>query len=460
MSLSIDTKAMTNYLLSVAPHVNPALVDDWIMDTAITIKNSIFFAEGQLPDDELNARIDEMLRWHIRRLSGIGGSDMSALYCEYTGGFYPFAGADNIVKEKLCISTPNDSTGDTMRGNIMEPFIERSFLLKMSKFGLVRYQEAFDKLAEFEANGGWKEHPWVKSGPDGVYLDNSGKVWLVDFKCPSEHASVDDMMKDPPDYYRAQIAQYKLHLEKAGIKIDRTALVPFSIKEMSAYVSEFVVDPEMERNVLAAGDYYWQHVLENKLPRRAPSKNFRHIREVPQELKSVISQYIAVRKYSSVIDDKSSKLKDRLLELSLTYGVDWTGEGKKTRLPGVDISHRGRTTDDVAALKDELTKLGVDVNDERFKRTTSSMTVSVIRSKKSEHFPHIEDMQSISHSSFEDFVHDITDSIGGNGLRTDAFDPTARLNYEPEVNSDINFENLTASKISRPNNVDTSFDFP
>lgn len=419
------------YILKNSPHVNANIVEDWLDNTIKVVTEDV----DDMEDCELisNSKREELIKkrvmFHIKRLNGIGGSDMAALLMDYRGEFHPFTTAEDVVRSKLCMNTPERFTGDTERGTVMEPIIEGKFLRAMRHLNLKVFHEGLEKLNKFEANGGSEEHPWIKSSPDGLYIDKNNEVWLVDYKCPFAQSTVMDNYEDPALYYRAQIAQYKIHLEMAGVKIHHTVLAPFSMKEMRIYIAEFTVDDKLKDDILKAGDHYWGSILRNELPRRPPSSDFSHISEVPPQLKRAMVSMIMSKKMESISKARSEKLKENFLELATICGVDWNVMGRKTRLPGMDIRNSFVEYTDTAALKEKLRTFGIDPEDKEFKKERSQITIATIRSKNSEYKDMIDEVHEIATRAFSDANDDVDDSIDYEIPGSDVTDPTEIQEY-------------------------------
>jgi hypothetical protein len=395
-------------ILKDAPHVDRKIAADWVDNMILQTRVEIEKFTEIASHEKLEA-IRKTVLWHIGRLNGFGGSDMSVLYTEYKGGYYPHEmDAAGIIAQKLCIRTPNGRNGDTERGTHLEPFAREKFRLKMRAYNFVRHDKAYDALEELAKKGGVPHHEWMQSKPDDVLIDlNTGEIWLVDYKCPASVETFEDIVDNPPDYYRAQLAQYKYHLEAAGIKIDHTALVPFSTKHWDVEVSEFTVNDQLMSDVLSAGDQYWNFVLKSELPLRPLGKNFQFSGEMPAEMQQVIGRFILIKKMSSTLDDMDKRNKRVLLALASQYGVDWDVPEMKTRLPGVDISKKSKVTINKAAIFSDFREGSGNPDDEKYKTVSDSTTVSVIRGKQNIHSDYISEIEIVGERAIEFAIEDL-----------------------------------------------------
>ncbi|MGD1524483.1 YqaJ viral recombinase family protein [Vibrio owensii] len=423
---------LIQFMRESAPYVQDSIIEDWVYSAVETISNDLDLYEDFPTAQHRTEKIEALVKWHIRRMNGFGGSDMSVLYTEYKGGFTTYGGeetidAASVVAGKLALVNVTGTTGDMERGKKLEDEARVSFERQMNKngYGLKPHALAYKKLKEFQKEG-WKDHPWCFSSPDGIYIDKHGKTWLVDFKVPNNTDNVQTYYWNPPMHYRAQLAQYKAHLEAAGVKIDNVALVPFSTKEWKSYIAEFEVTETFMNEIMECGDYYWEFVKSGELPRRPPNQDFQFVDELSPQMKSLMSQFIMASKMKGIATKKQESLKSTLLEMASINGVDWKEDGRKTRLPGVDITHKeGKRKLNSDALKAKYEKLGGSLDDDELYTTTESTTVSVVRGKKVAFIDFIVDNQDIAESMFQDAVAEVKETQDFvQGGANDVYDPT------------------------------------
>lgn len=419
------------------PHLNPLMVEDWLESVIKLSEDTIDFQDNYRSNEHRTQMIERGVSWHISKLNGFVGGDMAALAMEFNGDFYPFGTAEDVIKQKICLVAPEALYGDGERRMVMLPTVKKKFLKEMAAYELKPYDLAYEKIEELEKAGGIASLPWLKSKPDSIYIDKNNEVWLVAFKVPAEHDTVISAYEDPGLYYKAPLAQDKIFLEQAGIKVHHTAIVPFSTKEMKVYVSEFPVNLELEKLVVDAGNQYWDFVLKNEMPKRPPGKNFSYIKEVPLAFQKLISEFVVTKKLASISKEKSDKLKDRLLEMAKTIGVDWEQMGLKTRLPGLDISHKESSYYNTKRLKDAFRLLGGNPDAPEFTDDKTQTTVAVIRSAKTDHSLMIGEIQEIAIRCFDDAIADTLEHMDIDPKVLPApIDPTL-FAPEPITQSDI-----------------------
>ncbi|WP_025562567.1 YqaJ viral recombinase family protein [Psychromonas sp. SP041] len=433
-------------LLESCPHINTKIASDWVESTIIESEINIKIKGEDLTPLQLEEKIKKNVRWHIRRNNGFGGSDMSVLYTEYKGAFYPHGTTSrDVVGQKLCLTTAGTSNGDTERGIETEVFARRKFEYKLSHLDLVPYNEAYAALDKLNISG-VEGHPWMKSSPDGIYFSRiTGEVILVDFKTPASQDVFDEMSTIAPDHYKAQLAQYKYHLEAAGIKVDRTVLAPFSTKLWDVGINEFVVTEEMTNDVLAAGDYYWKFVLSNELPNRPFSKNYQYIAEMPKGFQEIVAKFILTKRMMSMVKSLDDKYKPQLLRFASLAGVDWNKVDQKTGIGGINISCKEKNSvnskalasarrvaiqkfkiesDDYNAQISKILKSGVipsekdfpvppsieEIDEQDFTVSAEQVTVSVARGKKHANAAFVEEMEAIGERAINFAEEDMMDS--------------------------------------------------
>jgi hypothetical protein len=406
---NVDMKALQIYLLSEVPHIDKTIAIDWLENTVATISHDIDMNEDVVSIEDRTNKVENLVKWHINNLNGFGAYEISILHTEYKGGYYPFdASATSIVSDKLGINSPQPFGGSAELKEIMLPVAKKKFLQSMP--GLVPYSEGVSRLYDY-LNSDNKPHPWMKGGRFNLYKDRNNETWLVDFKFPNSHESAENIYNSPADYHRASIALQKAQFELAGVKIDHACISPFSLKTMMPMISEVVIDSVIMKEVLEAGDQYWQNVQDNVLPKRPESKNFELISELPVELRKLVGKYILDKKVESLGKNAANKARERILELSTVHGIDWDIEDKKTQLPGISITKKGKSSQNVGAILEDFRKLGGNPSDEKYFDSKETVTVALVRSKKSSSYQLVGDVSEIAERVYGDAQEDLRDLI-------------------------------------------------
>jgi hypothetical protein len=332
--------------------------------------------------------------WHIRRLSGFGGSDMSALYTEYQGGVCPFhetTNARSVIQQKLLGALPAPASGAgegdersaLIRGKIFEGIIERSFLRATRPEGLTPDTDALRRVRHHLLEHR-REIPWLYGMPDGLYLDASGRRWLVDFKAPGDEDTIRSYLKQVPQYYEGQLGHYALLLKQLGVPADITALVPYSYQSARAHVCRVEVTPEILRTVEDAGNHYWyDNVLQLALPEpRVPTDRI-SLKEISDEVWRTQEKIISLNAIARRADALSKEHK-KALEIELhRLGYDTEEGNTRIDLGILRGTPQERVTLDGAALKKAAREKGIDVDDPRFYKKSRSFVLQPPRSNAS-----------------------------------------------------------------------------
>lgn len=414
-------------LATRAPHISANIAEDWLDNSFSVFKeNARRVNEGKdLSEKETFESIKKEAMFHIKRLHGFGGSDIAVLLTEYRGLYHPFSSAKSILRSKLCLEPPSLHTGDTERGQVMEEFIKGRFLSSMSHYELKENTDAFDKLRKFLNDGGVKEHPWMHGMPDGVFTDKNNKVWLVDFKCPAEHSTVEAINDNPPDYYRAQLSVYRTLLERAGVKIDHMAVVPFSMKEMQVYVAEVPYDAQMEKDIFAAGDLYFSYLLSNEVPKREASQGFKYIKDPPPVIQHLSAKIIALSSLENRVKAISAKAKEEFKDLTAMFGIHDSSDAKSVAsLCGLKISNTSRKGMDTDRMGMALIELGVDLK--KFEKTSTGVGIRVETSKAAlERNPTTVVIREMTSYVIDELLHDTKDLL-------DVEEPKINVKYPAE----------------------------
>ena len=215
--------------------------------------------------------------WHLRRATGIGGSDAGAVLAESRGQTPTFSTARNIAAEKLLLLPPQPATPAMMRGIRAEPWLQRMFLDQTGA------QSETDALGTLRAMRD-PDAPWRIGTPDDfVHLvvdPETGARRMIDYKCPG--TEVYAKMRDDGIGldYTCQMHHYQAIATHAGIPFDSMAIAAFDAENF--VVQEFPVahDPALAAELERACAGFWRLVESGTLPepqagpaRLAPSED-------------------------------------------------------------------------------------------------------------------------------------------------------------------------------------------
>ncbi|WP_287145192.1 YqaJ viral recombinase family protein [Achromobacter sp.] len=207
--------------------------------------------------------------WHMRRASGIGGSEIGGLVRNRWNIRADFEfSAHDWALGKLLKKLPDEGNESTYRGTVMEPVIRQMFYAQCSA---ERLPGEFERLKN--SVGGLK---WMRYSPDelcrikhpvpmvvgGERYQLYGR-YLADYKAPSLVEASDDISFQ----YAAQLNQGAILCEEQGIEVDGLLLVQFDYQNCALHLNALPVDRELCESIREAGDHYWGEVMQGRIPR-------------------------------------------------------------------------------------------------------------------------------------------------------------------------------------------------
>ena len=222
----------------------------------------------------------ERLIWHARRLGCFGGSDIGVLVAEMRNNnatsvdqqYHTFKSARDIISEKLCIILPGAQDeeideADTKRGSIGENFLAN---LLVDQFKSNGWEVSVDNDTMDAMKGSLRDpdHPWLEGNIDLALLINNNIRILTDIKWPRS-GNAQKTQSNCPFSHVAQLHQYKLCGKRLATPIDydKMVLASFDSDTFQFYPAEVEYDEQLEKDILAAGDHYFQnYLLKGKIP--------------------------------------------------------------------------------------------------------------------------------------------------------------------------------------------------
>lgn len=225
-------------------------------------EQSKFFTENRVKswlDQVLKVDADR-LPWHVKRTYGFGGSEVGVLVAERHGLVDPFESARNIVASKLLINAPQEAIPAMERGQYMEDVIAKKFFADYAAHKPVRDEEA---MAIMSKSLGLRV--WQNGSPDEVVImGKNRRRYIADYKAPGEDGYE---IAGVPMRYAAQLHHYGMIAEKCGIHVDGFLLCGLNYRQWKLEVLPVPFDPELQEQILEAGDYYWnEFVMQDRLP--------------------------------------------------------------------------------------------------------------------------------------------------------------------------------------------------
>lgn len=210
------------------------------------------------------------LMWHIQRARGIGGSEVGVAVLELSGGADQYETMRDIVRQKLFLAPPPRPNVAMQVAAAMKPEAMAVFHQQMSPFGC-RTDEA--ALARIQQTSASPIRPWMTGTPDDIVLLN-GKRFI-----PLYRVTVSDRETysrgEIPTRLVYQLHQYALLLEHQDAPVHGLILAPY-LKDDEGYFKMLPLavpkEKGREEELIAAGDRYWQFVMEGVVP-ECPQKN-------------------------------------------------------------------------------------------------------------------------------------------------------------------------------------------
>lgn len=255
--------------------MNPAQHINWAkkaLTTELTI--SLLDRRAKPGHDVLDAAEQEdyerawkQCLWHMRRASGIGGSEIGTIVLNLSRNESgEFGSAHNTVKEKLLLMAPQIGEPAMRRGHQMEDYV-RSIHHKSS--GEVEDVSSLRALRGFRS----ADHPYIIGTPDDITLRGDGKKTkkervLLDYKCPGQEVLDKYKKTGVPFGYVAQLHHYNIVAQDAGIKINAFQLVPFDYHGgANTLIMPVQHDPDLEAEIKETGRVLWNDfVMKGRIP--------------------------------------------------------------------------------------------------------------------------------------------------------------------------------------------------
>jgi predicted phage-related endonuclease len=417
-------------------------------------EQSQFFTENRVKKwmDQVLQVDGDRLPWHIKRTYGFGGSEVGVLVAERNGLVDAFESARNIVAAKLLINPPSAAIPAMERGQYMEDIVAKKFMSDWAKHKPVRDEEAMSVMSKAIGYRNWQNG----SPDDVVILGKNRKRYVIDYKAPGDGGYE---IKGVPMRYAAQLHHYGMIADKCGIKVDGYLLVAIDYRYWKLETLPVPFDPELQEQILEAGDYYWnEFVMQDRLPDFARKQYFdksaladretieddavrflvhKRIADLGYAEAKKIQTSIGSRLIQHRVGDSKVQLVGGLLDISAkpTFNSEMAAEAlgpkaDEARLPdwdveglleaatqaGVDVTPFQRSSDDFDEdkLRELLDAEGLNVeayNGENY-------TFALSRAKKGPVAERMAEVSDLAKTFLGDTVVQFREKIEANGLDT------------------------------------------
>lgn len=198
--------------------------------------------------------------WHIRRASGIGGSEAGTVVKHFRGERGSFTTAHNLVMEKLLIMAPQNSTPEMARGVRAEPWVQKIY---QAQTGAVTDQESLDLLRSFR----WDKVPYLAGTPDDFVLKPEGGRRMVDYKAPSADVCADYERSGISFDYVCQLHHYGVLSMAAGVRFSDMSVEVHDPRYFQVVSFPVPLDPALAREIAKSANTLWKdYILQGIVP--------------------------------------------------------------------------------------------------------------------------------------------------------------------------------------------------
>lgn len=285
--------------------------------------------------------------WHVRRASGIGGSEIGTIVKHFRGETGTFTDARNLVLEKLLIMSPQPSTPEMARGVRAEPWIQKIY---QETTGDVTDEEALSKLRGFR----WNRLPYVVGTPDDIVIRKDTKLRrMVDYKAPSADVCSDYEVKGISFDYKAQLHHYGIISLAAGGAFHDMSIETHDPRSftITSYVVPF--DHELAREIAASARRIWNdHVMTGIVPDAIKADEL----EVDEGLVQMGHEAAMLRALKEVVEKREKEMLQRIV----TIGTDMHDKAAGKLPLGVADFNRARAWDEPTLTSLAIAR-GIDI---------------------------------------------------------------------------------------------------
>jgi len=270
-------------------------------------------------------RIDpERVEWHIQRAGGFGGSEAGLLLEWATRNDpNPIVGTGwgtpaRLVRQKLLMLAPDVPGLDARRGIALEPVIAQIFEDTLARAGKIWKRR--EDLKHIVESSGHPAMPWMRASLDGLY-EIDGKLWIVDFKAPSE-TSLEKHREKLSLGYISQLNHDAMVARGLGVEVDNLALVMFDYRrfgEKPIIIFEVQPDLELQRRIAEGGRSLWhEYVLAGRIPAFKEGS----VNAIPQGLVENLEELRQIKRTVAELMRRKDILSDEVLTKMIAAGLE------------------------------------------------------------------------------------------------------------------------------------------
>lgn len=295
----------------------------------------------------------ERIEWHVRRLSGFGGSEIGVLIGALRGYFHPHSSATALVAQKLLHSLPEEPNGHMLRGQLLEDFARDMYRRQILEI----YPQAKPRDDIIADLGKFRdaERPWIIGTPDEVMELEPGKIWIIDYKCPTPDALAEYGVSGVPFYYAAQLHHYRHIAEKMGYEIDGMQLASLDYVKFRMDLRDVPYDPVLAEECIFAGDHFWNnYLLKGLIPSSGAGKTYGSSEDVHDNIAEATALYAIYKN----IGNHFSKQGDLVAKTLSSSGLTLDPSVDSISVGIVDV--KAERSFDEKAMAAELKSHGMD----------------------------------------------------------------------------------------------------
>lgn len=289
--------------------------------------------------DEVERIDPSRMMWHVRRLGGLGGTDIGEIVTHARGG-WGFRSLDTVVAEKLMAIPPSQPNEKMKRGLDMEDTVRQMF---HRQIGGVPRNDLVQRCMQ-DIPG---EFSWIRSNPDDVVEIPGTGIYLADYKCPDEpHSSI-------ATGYQVQLQVYDYKLFSAihgrfpepeeipelldgrpALSCDALILVSLDYKKWAASPLQAEYDIDLMRDSLVYGQKVWQAICSGKNPKidRAKPERYELSTKDKSDLAMLDAKWTSLQVITKRADDLAKQAKAEIAEIlrQSQSGEEYLGTFSKT----------------------------------------------------------------------------------------------------------------------------------
>lgn len=286
--------------------------------------------------------------WHVRRASGIGGSESSTVLKHFRGERGTFGDAHNLSLEKLLVIAPQASTPEMSRGVRAEPWLQRMYL---SQNQAVSDDEGLRRLKGFR----WTRRPAMIGTPDDLVILPDGKRKILDYKAPSADVMADYERNGISFDYVCQLHHYAILAMAAGVKFDSMEIQAFDPRSFQLVTFEVPFDKALAAELVQSCHNIW---FDNVMLGAVPDAPRPDVLKVEDE--AIIAMGAQAAMLKAIEDDAKKKREDLISRISL-LGSEWHGLATgKLELAVASFNRQRKWDEDL--LKDIATACSVEID--------------------------------------------------------------------------------------------------